>query len=78
MGLFIMPMSFAPMWETMKKKGYTTYTLKFKLKLGGGTYYRIKNNLPVSTYTLEKLCEFMDCEVQDIIRWERGENHQKE
>jgi DNA-binding Xre family transcriptional regulator len=72
-----MPMNFAPMWETMKKKGFTTYTLKVKLKLGGGTYYRIKNNLPVSTHTIGKLCEYMDCEVQDIIRWETetGENH---
>ena len=63
-----MAISYASLWETMKNKGYTTYTLKYKLKIGGGTYNRLRNNLPVSTNTIDMLCGFMDCEVQDVMR----------
>ncbi len=52
----------------MKEKGITTYTLKYKLKIGGGTYNRLKSDLPVSTNTIAMLCDFIDCEVQDIMR----------
>ena len=55
----------------MKEKGATTYTLKMKLKIGGGTYNRLKEGLPVSTNTIGMLCDYLDCEVRDIIRWEK-------
>ena len=64
-----MPISFEPLWNTMKKKGFTTYDLKYKLKLGGGTYNRLKAGQDVSTHTVGRLCEYMDCEVGDIIKW---------
>ena len=64
-------MSFEPLWKTMKEKGFTTYDLKVKLRIGGGTYSRIKSNMSVSTNTIGLLCDYMNCEVQDIIRWEK-------
>ena len=63
-----MAISYAPLWETMAKKGVTTYTLKVKIKIGGGTYNRLKTGLPVSTHTIDTLCDYMDCDVQDIMR----------
>ena len=66
-----MPMTFDPMWKTMKEKGFTTYTLRVKMKMGGGTYNRIKANMSVSTNTIEALCEYMDCNVQDIIEYKK-------
>jgi DNA-binding Xre family transcriptional regulator len=62
-----LPISYAPMWKTMKEKGFTTYTLKHKVKIGGGTYENLKNDRYVSTHTIDKLCEYFDCEVQDIM-----------
>ena len=62
-----MPITYAPLWKTMKEKGVTTYTLKVKVKIGGGTYNRLKNDIPVSTNTIDILCEFLDCEVQDVM-----------
>lgn len=62
-----MAITYAPLWRTMAEKGATTYGLKYKLKLGGGTYNRLKNDLSVSTNTIGMLCEFLDCEVQDIM-----------
>lgn len=64
-----MPITFEPLWKTMKEKGVTTYALKYKLKLGGGTYNRLKNNEPVSTHTIGILCEYLNCQVQDIMAY---------
>lgn len=55
----------------MKEKGFTTYDLKIKLKIGGGTYNRLKNDLSVSTNTIGMLCEYLDCEVQNIMYWNK-------
>ena len=68
-----MPMSFDPLWKTMKEKGFTTYSLKVKLKIGGGTYNRLKNNESVTTHTIGILCDYLDCDVQDIICWKKEE-----
>ena len=62
-----MAISYAPLWTTMKDKGYTTYTLKYKIKIGGGTYNRLKNGLPVSTHTIDILCNYLDCEVEEVM-----------
>ena len=62
-----MPMSYAPLWKTMKEKGVSTYALKHKVKIGGGTYERLRKDQYVSTHTIELLCEYMDCDVEDII-----------
>ena len=60
--------SYAPLWATMKRKGFTTYDLKYKLKIGGGTYNRLKSGLSVSTNTIAMLCDFIDCEVKDVMK----------
>jgi len=59
--------SYSPLWKTMEAKGISTYALKHKLKIGGGTYNRLKVGLPVSTNTIGMLCDYLDCEVQDVM-----------
>jgi DNA-binding Xre family transcriptional regulator len=66
-----MAVSYAPMWEMMKEKGFTTYSLKVKSGIGGSTYDRLKKNEHISTFTIEKLCEYFDCEVTDILKYEK-------
>jgi DNA-binding Xre family transcriptional regulator len=55
----------------MKIKGFTTYDLKVKLRIGGGTYNRLKENESVSTNTIGMLCDYLDCDVGDIMRWDK-------
>lgn len=62
-----MPITYAPLWKTMQKKGFTTYDLKMKLRIGGGTYNRLKEDLSVSTNTIGILCDYLNCEVQDVM-----------
>ena len=59
--------SYAPLWETMKAKGETTYTLITKHGIDRRTIYKLKHDENVTTLTLEKLCFCLNCNVQDVI-----------
>lgn len=61
--------SYAPLWETMRRKGVTTYALRKKYQIGGGTLQRLKENDTVSTHTLDLLCEILDCPLWEIAEY---------
>ena len=61
--------SYAPLWETMKRKNATTYTLQGKGEISSSTVRRLKANESVSTNTLDALCRILDCELDDIIAY---------
>ena len=61
--------SYAPLWETMKRKNATTYTLQVKGEISSSTVRRLKANDSVSTNTLDALCRILDCELDDIIAY---------
>ncbi len=58
---------YTPLWETMKRKGITTYTLRNKYKMSGSTVHRLKHNLPVSTITLDDICRIIDCSISEVV-----------
>ena len=59
--------SYAPLWETMKRKGVTTYTLIKRYSFSKGTLDSLKQNRNISTSTLNDLCEILNCNVDDIL-----------
>ena len=64
---------FTPLWETMKKKGFTTYTLRVKYGISGATVQRLKRNMSVSTNTLSYRCDILDCELEDVALYIRND-----
>lgn len=50
----------------MKEKGFTTYTLREKCGVSHATVQRLQRNMPVSTITLNRLCEILDCPLSDV------------
>ena len=65
-GAFII--SFEPVWETMKAKNVTTYTLREKHNISSETIYRMKHNKAITTTTLDDLCKILDCKVDEVIK----------
>ena len=61
--------SYAPLWETMKQKGFTTYTLRNVYEFGGSIIQRLQKNESVSTNTLDDLCRILDCSLSDIAEY---------
>lgn len=68
-----------PLWETMKKRQVTTYTLRVKHNMSHATVQRLQRNQPVSTHTLDKLCRILNCQLDDIAKYipddEKGQMH---
>ena len=61
--------SYEPLWDTMQKKGATTYTLQIKGGISSSTIRRLKAGESVSTNTLDALCKILHCSIQDIIKF---------
>ncbi|MGN1481910.1 helix-turn-helix domain-containing protein [Porcipelethomonas sp.] len=59
--------SYSPLWETMKKKNITTYTLIKKYNFSKNTIHRLKHNMGLSTLLLNDLCSILDCRVEDVL-----------
>lgn len=59
--------AYTPLWETLKRKGMSTYTLRYKFNISGSTVQRLRKNMSVSTNTLDDLCELLECNISDII-----------
>jgi len=64
---------YTPLWNTMKEKGFTTYTLRVKLKMSSATVQRLRKGMSVSTNTLDDLCEWLDCTLADIAEYVKDE-----
>lgn len=60
---------YARLWKMMAERGATTYTLREKYKMSHATVQRLQKDLPVSTHTLNKLCEIFDCRLEDIAEY---------
>ena len=65
--------SYAPLWELMKRKNATTYTLQVKGGISSSTVRRLKAGESVSTNTLDALCKILGCEVSDIVKFQPDE-----
>ena len=61
--------SYARLWETMKRQGAATYTLQVKGGISSSTIRRMKAGESVSTNTLDALCKILNCDLTDIIQY---------
>ena len=69
MGGVVALISYAPLWKTMEKQGETTYTLINKYGINSRTINNLKHNKSITMYTLERLCNILHCQAEDIIRF---------
>ncbi len=63
--------SFAPFYETLKKKNISTYRLINQYGLSRSLLDRIKHNKPMTTSTLNDLCNILDCDISDIVEFKK-------
>ncbi len=56
-----------PFFDTLKRKKVTSYALINKYNVSNGTLHRIRNNQPLSTTTIDRLCYILNCRVEDIM-----------
>ena len=61
--------SYQPFYNTLYEKGVTEYALIYKYGLPANTIHRMKHGKPITTTTLDTLCEILECKVEDILEY---------
>lgn len=56
------------LWKTMKEKGVSQYSLIKNYHINEAQLYRLRKNMVVKTITLDRLCEILECEIEDICQ----------
>ena len=64
-------LSYEPLWQTMQKKNITTYVLINKYNINPRTINNLKHNRSITMYTLERLCDILECTPNDIVCFEK-------
>lgn len=59
--------SYEPFYNTLAQKNITEYELIFKYGMSSNTIHRIKHGKPITTTTLDVICEILQCNVEDVI-----------
>ena len=60
---------FDRLWKTMEKKGITTYQLREHCGIDSKTVRRLRANENMETKTLNKLCAYLGCRLEDIAEF---------
>ncbi|MBO7048507.1 MAG: helix-turn-helix transcriptional regulator [Spirochaetia bacterium] len=61
--------SYDRLWETMRHKGISQYTLIHKYNVSPGQITRLKRNESVSTHTIEMFCSILKCSVEEVMEY---------
>ena len=60
---------FDRLWKTMEQKNISTYQLRERCGIDSKTIRRLKANDNMETKTLNKLCEALNCTLDEIAEY---------
>ena len=61
-------LDYSPMWETMRRKEISQYSL-LRAGIDNKTLDSIKKGNNITLLTLEKICTILDCSPNDVVRF---------
>lgn len=59
--------SYEPFYKTLKDRQLSTYKLINDYGISRSLLDRLKHNKPISTVTLNDLCNILKCKVEDVL-----------
>ncbi len=63
--------SYAPLYETMRRKNVSTYKLIKEFGVSRSLLDRLRHDKPISTQTVDDLCAILNCRVEDVMRYKK-------
>jgi DNA-binding Xre family transcriptional regulator len=60
---------FDRLWDTLKKKNISQYSLIKDYGIDNAQLHRLRNNMVVKTIILNRLCNILDCRIEDIMEF---------
>ena len=61
--------SYEPFYKTIKSKNITTYKLIKDYNISRSLLDRLKHNKPISTVTINDLCNILHCRVEESVEY---------
>ena len=61
--------TYEPFFETLKRKGITTYKLINEYGFSKGTLDSLKHNKNVTMETLNYICNLLECDINGVISY---------
>lgn len=62
---------FDKLWDTLKEKNISQYKLIKEYGFSNGQLDRLRKNGNVNSFTLNRLCEILDCDIEDIATYHK-------
>lgn len=66
--------NYSPFWNTLKNSNESTYTLINRYHISSATIDKLRKNKPVTTTTLDDLCQIFHCPIEDIVQFTETAN----
>ena len=63
--------TYEPLWKTLADKNISTYKMLHTYKMSTAMIHKLKHNESITMKTLNELCNMFECEIADIIKYER-------
>lgn len=60
---------YTPLWNTMRERKITQYAMLQDKVLDNHTLDRLKKNMNITLITLERICTYLNCTPNDVIRF---------
>lgn len=60
---------YTPLWNTMREREITQYAMLQDKVLDNHTLDRLKKGMNITLITLERICVYLDCTPNDVIRF---------
>ena len=61
-------LDYAPLWETMHRKGFSQYRL-LKAGIDNKTLDTLKKGNNITLLTLEKICAILECTPNEVVQF---------
>ncbi|MBS5521879.1 MAG: helix-turn-helix domain-containing protein [Clostridiales bacterium] len=61
--------NYSPFWKTLENSNENWTTLTNEHGMSNYILLRLKNNEDVSMRTINRLCQILDCQIQDIMEY---------
>lgn len=63
-----------PLWRTLKEKGISQYQLIKDYGIDKAPLQRLRQNLVVKTLILNRLCQILNCRIEEIMEYVPDDN----
>ena len=64
--------TYEPFYKTIKEKKISTYRLINEFGVSRSLLDRLKHNKPISTQTIDDLCTYLNCRVEDTLLYKNN------